>query len=237
MATETNDSELIALPAEHLAKSSEPVSSFGRPKGDPRFYLKQADWSFWKKIDRIPLIDAVLLSVDLDPETEPRSVSRGLDKFNLFKGSLQMIDALSWQRLERRARITLSSVGETLILATENGAGDLSSIVRLPVFGDFADRKGLRVPREFPRLTSPGPKAPSGWPWGTYETPLLKELAAAVQYFWTNYKPESAPTKPQVIAWLKARGRTLNEATAIAQIIRDPNIPDGPRQKKDRRKG
>jgi hypothetical protein len=235
VAIEADETELIVLPAEHLAKSTEPVSVVGRPRGEPRYYLKQADWSLWRKADRVTLFDAILLSVDLNPDTEPRNVAVGSVKLDLFKGSLQMIDATSWQRLERRVRLVNSSLGTTLRLATEGF--ELSDIVRLPVFGDWADLKELQVPQAFPRLTARQAKLPSGWPWGTYDTPLLKDLAAAVQRFWIEYKPESAPTKPQVIAWLRERGRTLNEATAIAQIIRPPSLPGGPRRKKDSRKG
>jgi hypothetical protein len=233
-----DESELIVRPAEHLAKSTEPVSVFGRPRGEPRHYLKQADWSLWRKADRVTLIDAILLSVDLNPDMEPRNVAAGSVKLDLFKGSLQMIDATSWQRLERRVRLVNSSLGTTLHLASEGF--ELSDIARLPVFGDWADLKELEVPKAFPRLTARRPKEPSGWPWGTYETPLLKELAAAAKHFWADgYKPESAPTKEQVTDWLLERGNITSSrvAGAIAQILKGTDVPAGPRRKLFRKSG
>jgi hypothetical protein len=197
--------------------------------------LKQANWSFWRKVDRVALIDAVLLSVDLDPETEPRNVGSGKVRYQLFHESLLMIDAVSGPKLEKRTRIVLSSIGTRLSLETEGY--DLTDLVRLPVFGDYADSIGLQLPVSFPRLKATAPRRAAGWPWGAYETPLLKELAAAAAHFWAgNPDPTAAPTNDDVMAWLAKRGvASGRNADAIARILRRPDLPHGPREKKFRK--
>ncbi|MFC3816626.1 hypothetical protein [Lysobacter sp. GCM10012299] len=75
----------------------------------------------------------------------------------------------------------------------------------------------------------------SGWPWGGYETTLLRHLAAAADRFWKNYDPEepdTAETKVEVVKWLVARGVTERTAEVIDTILRVENLPKGPRRKK-----
>ena len=124
--------------------------AFGRKRGEPRFYLSQADWSFWGKHGRLPLVDVILLSVDLAPETEPRSTPTGLEKLQLFKG---LLEAENYRRLDRRARIVLASAEE--LRFADGGTGGLASPVRLLDFREFADIRELGLPAGFPKRTGP----------------------------------------------------------------------------------
>ena len=71
------------------------------------------------------------------------------------------------------------------------------------------------------------------WPWGTYETTLLRALADAAERFWVNFDPTDSTTAPrneEVIAWLDRRGVSVNVAKAMATILRPDGLPTGPRK-------
>ncbi len=71
------------------------------------------------------------------------------------------------------------------------------------------------------------------WPWGTYETTLLRALAEAVKRFWVNFDPTDQSTAPKnevVIEWLEQRGVSTNLAKAMATILRPDGLPTGPRK-------
>jgi hypothetical protein len=63
------------------------------------------------------------------------------------------------------------------------------------------------------------------WPWGTYDTQLLRDLAAAVDHFWAKFDPskplpKTASNQKEVSAWLvKNRGVPARTADEIARII------------------
>lgn len=70
------------------------------------------------------------------------------------------------------------------------------------------------------------------WPWGTYETSLLRHLAAAGRRYWVNYDPadpSSAETNTTVSAWLEDQGVSKRAAEVMAQILRADGIKPGPR--------
>ncbi|MCL2872598.1 MAG: hypothetical protein FWF41_06445 [Betaproteobacteria bacterium] len=68
------------------------------------------------------------------------------------------------------------------------------------------------------------------WPWGTYETKLLRDLAAVVDRFWVkNYDPSdenTAPKNEDIVRFLKeTRGVDSNNiAKAIATILRKDGL-------------
>lgn len=73
------------------------------------------------------------------------------------------------------------------------------------------------------------------WPWGAYETTLLRHLAAAAERFWKNYdpsEPDTAVTKDVVVDWLQAKGVSIRTAEQIDTILRAENLPKGPRGKR-----
>lgn len=71
------------------------------------------------------------------------------------------------------------------------------------------------------------------WPWGNYETELLRHLAAAAENFWVLYDPDepsTAPTNKQIVDWLKGQGVSERSAQAIGTILRADGLPTGPRK-------
>ena len=73
----------------------------------------------------------------------------------------------------------------------------------------------------------------ASWPWGTYETTLLRALADAAERFWVNFDPTdltTAPKNEKVVDWLEHRGISTNLAKAIATILRPDGLPTGPRK-------
>lgn len=87
--------------------------------------------------------------------------------------------------------------------------------------------------RRNPKRESAVPPAPTLWPWGNYETKLLRELAAAAERFWTNYDPAdpgTAPTSEQVENWLVDRKVPMRTAQIMAKILRADGLRPGPRK-------
>jgi hypothetical protein len=75
--------------------------------------------------------------------------------------------------------------------------------------------------------------APTLWPWGDYDTKLLRELAAAAERFWKNYDPAdpgTAPTSEQVEKWLVDRKVPKRTAQIMAKILRADGLRPGPRK-------
>lgn len=75
--------------------------------------------------------------------------------------------------------------------------------------------------------------SPCRWPWGNYETDLLRNLAAAAERFWRLYDPTdntTAPTNQQVTDWLKQQGVAVRTAEIMATILRADGLPTGPRK-------
>jgi hypothetical protein len=76
---------------------------------------------------------------------------------------------------------------------------------------------------------------PNLWPWGGYETELLRILAATVNEFWAN--PDDAePTNDFIVNWILTsyegnRRVSKNIADAIATIIRPDGLKTGPRSR------
>lgn len=96
----------------------------------------------------------------------------------------------------------------------------------------------LQFPNTFPAelraATHAEPRQAShSWPWGDYETKLLRKLAEAVDRYWTtNYDPAdptTANTNETVAAWLEEQGVAKRVAEVMAQIIRADGVRTGPR--------
>ncbi|PTR07117.1 hypothetical protein C8R32_10873 [Nitrosospira sp. Nsp5] len=76
-------------------------------------------------------------------------------------------------------------------------------------------------------------KAIGAWPWGGYETALLRKLALAVESLWNLYDPSdpsTAPTNEQVEDFLKKRGVPDRTAEIMATILRADGLPRGRRK-------
>jgi len=96
----------------------------------------------------------------------------------------------------------------------------------------WAPSKGFSTPPKLAGIKSP---RPAGWPWGEYETKLLRDLAAAVDHFWKHYDPggsKAPPTNEEVEGWLmKERGISPRTAEVMATIVRADGLRTGRRRK------
>jgi hypothetical protein len=86
-----------------------------------------------------------------------------------------------------------------------------------------------------PLLTtiSGGAGSQGGWPWGSYETELLRKLAEAGEEFWRRYDPTdstTAPTNKMVEEWLIRKGVASRIAESMATILRADGLRPGPRK-------
>jgi hypothetical protein len=114
--------------------------------------------------------------------------------------------------------------------------------VRPTHFALHCHSMGWPVPLGLGRLIKPSDRASKAadalvWPWGRYETEMLRHLHAAVLRWWIRYDstdPTSAHTQLEVRDWLvKERGLSKKKAEAIAAIIHtDDPLPKGPRGRK-----
>lgn len=71
------------------------------------------------------------------------------------------------------------------------------------------------------------------WPWGEYETDLLRKLAGAADRFWRLYDPSdpsTAPTNEHVEEWLVKEGVAKRTAAIMATILRADGLRPGPRK-------
>lgn len=120
-------------------------------------------------------------------------------------------------------------------------ANDIQSAYRFPdaqavVISDRGRTSWVEWLAE-PEQVDPGQvdlvQSSAAWPWGKYETMLLRKLAAATYRFWVNYDPTdmtTAPTNAQVITWLKSQGVAERTAEVMATILRVDGLPTGPRK-------
>ena len=83
-------------------------------------------------------------------------------------------------------------------------------------------------------LPADGGADAGGWPWGNYETRLLRALADAVRQFWSTYDPadpSTAPKQPDVSKYIQERHKVSETmADMMATIIRADGAPQGRRK-------
>ena len=181
------------------------------------------------------LWEVVALSCDIPPES-----ARFSDQPPNRLGRLRIFGTDVRQDLRDRYDVACSRINELEI--TIMPMGDNDARVTLASFALLAEACGWSLPSEFPRPTvvtepAPEPEAPPSrgpWPWGTHETKLLQDLAAAAEAFWIRYDPSdptTAETNETVAAWLeKERGVSKRNAEVMATILRPTDIRTGPRR-------
>lgn len=183
--------------------------------------IKKPDWNTWELMPATTLFQVVALSCDIEPD------SLHLTAWDHREGDFQRPP-----EFERRLKIANAHTDGMGTLKTYDGKGD-RQIVRLADFARWADEMGFELPEKFPRQNKPPSTTNSQWPWGDYETELLKHLAAAATKFWKNYDPtdnSTAPTNKQVSSWLEENGVSSRTAEAMASILRADGLPTGPRK-------
>jgi hypothetical protein len=118
------------------------------------------------------------------------------------------------------------------------GGGFSETWVRPADFAAFCALQGWEMPAHLEALASRNSEQPSrelngSWPWGQYETNLLRELAAAANKFWVNFDsadPTTAPTNAEVEKFLIDRGVSGRMAEYMAQMLRADGLRPGPRR-------
>jgi len=75
------------------------------------------------------------------------------------------------------------------------------------------------------------------WPWGSYDTKMLRLLPLVYEEHWKGYdpsRPETAPKNDVVTDWLtRTHGTPTRVAEVIAQMFRADGLPSGRRLKKN----
>jgi hypothetical protein len=194
------------------------------------------DWETWGNVPEASIIQVVAISCNIEPGAiQPGELGE--------KPSSELHQY--WKRLTIASANAVS--GTLKCVRTNPGTRLLPPCilddVSLVEFAAWA--QGLpypwELPKEFPRPLQvveastaekeADQEAPSRWPWGSYETKLLIELAEAARHFWTEYKPglpATAPTNDEVRDWLMRRGVPQRKAEVMAQILRADDLPPGP---------
>lgn len=219
------------------------------------------DWAHFRELAVLGIVDLCALSVGIHPEYA--RLVRGLttlDPENI--PTPEEIKALAAYRndsiteWERRVGVAVKHIKAGTLPIVRNAApfgghdpyevlpaNAESIVVKVADFVTWARGLAWALPDGFPRPNAAGgyPVAPEGlqvgggakWPWGDYETELLRKLATAADRFWKLYDPTdntTAPTNQQVIEWLKQQGVADRTAEVMATILRADGLPTGPRK-------
>ncbi len=191
------------------------------------------DWDHWRKADLWELEKACKLVYPKDPysyKTKSSTPHRGRMPAHQDILNPDPRSRPAWANLYHLALDAVHA--ETLpYVLVKRGLYKLRSAEFLA----WAQTKGVTIPPELAGIPSP---RTAGWPWGDYETDLLRHLAAAAVQFWKDYdpsKPTTAPTNKAVAGWLEDKGVLPRNAKSIATILRAKGLPTGPRKKKSPR--
>lgn len=182
--------------------------------------------SFWGEVEDLTLLSAALLTLGI----EPTALGAELDA----TGELVGLDELP-ENFESRIEVLCSAVRagglKPLALILDKHAHIDENKTRVKTDDFVAWCVSKRLPHNIPNRVAPQPT--TKWPWGNYETKLLRELAAAAERFWTHYDPSdpsTAPTSKQVEKWLVDRAVALRTAQVMATILRADGLRSGPRK-------
>jgi hypothetical protein len=161
-----------------------PHSDFAKP------VIRSPFWPKWKCLQHyhVPLLEAVLLSCDMDPE----------NYVNYFKENADdRDDDYGFEEFDLRMEIATRVSGEAfkVVRVPERNHREIIMVL-LSEFAKWAkDMKQQSeevwggLPNDFEKLAvDPRPT----WPWGSYTTKKLNALADAVGEFWKGYD-EAAP--------------------------------------------
>jgi len=206
-------------------------------------------WSKWRLIPHWSLLDAVALSMDIDPKSvREKSLNGGLYPSNFAESREFVLRAeVLYEIVETRRPEQYG-----LVLQHQPGAplgADITpaDFVRWvasskcnwtlpPELLAIAEQSQLAEHAPSDRSQSNSAATSGRWPWGDYETALLRCLDAAASRYWVNYDPTdptTARTNDEVADWLQSEFKlSQNKAQAIATILRADDLPTGPRREK-----
>lgn len=186
--------------------------------------IPRPDWQQWERKRKVKLWQAVALLCELDPS---RLTSLGAP------GKLDTLFVQPPPKFNSLLGLAKTGIGSGLLKPHKLDPEVLEdSEIDLTVFASWANATGLAFPEGYPWQPEMNIQA-TGWPWGRYETNLLRKLARAADLFWKKYDPtdpSSAPTNVQVIEWLVGQKVSKRTAEIIATILRADGLPTGPRK-------
>jgi hypothetical protein len=187
------------------------------------YTLQEPSWEYWSQQKQARLWQAVALACNLDPFQFTNFGLPNLDKV-FARTPAQFNDLLN------QAKVNLGNPLLKPIAYSKDGSEE--SEIELAKFGAWLKSIRYPLPESFPWQDQALSPLSREWPWGTYETELLRHLAAAANRFWKNYDPAdqtTAPTNSDVIAWLEAKDVSKRTAEVMATILRDDALPHGRR--------
>jgi hypothetical protein len=226
-------------------------------------FMKLCANETWQRLTQcrsVTLSRALLLAANLEPDdeiltafeavlaavgSEKRSMAR--HRLEALTGPQKVVELLAMHRaidlppfdgpiLETYTDDTLYNRGS---LAAEDNTLHHCH-VRPTQFALFCQSRGWPIPQGLSRLARPsdsGAKTSGNldWPWGRYETEMLRHLHAAALKWWIRYdprEPTTAPTQETVSDWLiSERHLSRKKAEAIAAVLHtDDPLPKGPRR-------
>ena len=199
---------------------------------------KAIDWDKWRIMPRLLLWEAAALSCDQPPEAAKNHL-----RLNNLDSEIANPLRAAWaslfnDRIEMLRRNTTK--GNALYLKGAHFYPN-SNFLELDTvqFATFVRDHAWQVPSELVALASAPQIAAvaainSKWPWGDYETDLLRLLPLVYESHWRGYdpkRPASAPKSLVVENWLVQEHKAPKRvAEVIAQIFRADALPNGPRR-------
>jgi len=202
--------------------------------------IREDTKAIWRLMPSAPLWKLVALQCGLDPDI--------VSYTTLFLNIGRAPRDAEWF-YEQRLNLAVAHVMNGTLPSVFKADPVAKSDIQCATYASWADSlgQGNEVPPWFPR--SAGLHSSSGgsgggkhkWPWGSYETPLLRDLAMAGERWRLKieggtYDPTDSTTGPKskddMVPWLLSMGVLRDNAKAIARILNDPRIPPGPRRRK-----
>jgi hypothetical protein len=182
--------------------------------------------NFWGETDDLSLSDAALLTLNIEPSAlgdQLEASGEPLNSDELPKEFFTRIEVL-------RSAIRAEKLSTVALITDKHGRIDESKTrIKTDDFVIWCAAK--RFAHNIPNRVAPQPT--TKWPWGDYETKLLKKLAVAAEEWWSDYdqkNPGSAPTNDDVRDWLVGQGVSKRVAEVMAQILRADGLQPGPRK-------
>lgn len=213
-------------------------------EAESSYHKPTPEWDYWTRLDRWKLQDAILLLLEFEPRAPDGKeiwdnrafvIKRKLGGYpciepRFFKEPLSGIASNAKKYYEWAS--ASYSAGK-LRLISGDYRDKLWSKVDPAEWLAWAEKKSIAIPKPLRVLSGTGTQQPrSKWPWGDYETELLRKLAQAGTKFWQLYDPSdpsTAPTNKQVLEWLQGENVSKRVAEVMAQILRADGLPTGPR--------
>jgi hypothetical protein len=163
-------------------------------------------WPTWQHVAFVTLWEGVLLAHDIEPANYPYD-ERDLE----YAARTVSPDMMKWENVQRRLLVATRAVSPSGQLENTPYYADEDTRVPLGNFARWAKNvvNWADMPAELAKLAEPKQQpVPVGrWPWGDYETKLLRVMDAVARKWWINYDPKdptTAKTKDVIVSAIMA---------------------------------